>query len=550
MRCKKGSLATFAWLTVCAVALGACGDNRIGRAFESILPDPGEYVYGAVVADDSAAVVAAQEIIAKGGTAADAAVALYFTMAVTMPSVASIGGGGVCMVHNPRTGKTEMLDFIGSVPASGLASGDRPSAVPGNIRGMAALHGKLGRLPWSTLLEKAETLARQGHIVSKRTAQDLARAAGPLFADAPARRVFATGAGDPVAQGYPIRQVELGAALGQIRARGAGAFYTGSLGDRFIHGVRQAGGTLTKKDLREYTPYWRPAVSVPFGGDVFHTVGHPVLAGMVAAQMWRMLVTDDRYAKTPAEERPHLLAEVARRALAGRSEWISANGSASKRVERWLSPEQARRLMSDYRPSQAGTETGRAPRDFNENRSGSGFVVVDGAGMTVACTVTLYNPFGTGRLVPGIGAFLAQAPGLGSRNPFALAPVIVTDSRGRLFRFAVAGTGGETLASAIVNVAARTILDKEPLKDAIASGRIHWASAENAVAVEPSETAPRIGTLIGRGHNVRRRRDLGRLNAIHCPTGLPTPSPRKVRCSPEADNRGEGFGATFLIELE
>jgi gamma-glutamyltranspeptidase/glutathione hydrolase len=549
---NKGSLTMAVVVASGMIALSGCGNGKFSERMGRLLPDATPYIYGAVVADEPGAVAAAQEILARGGTAADAAVSLYFTLAVTMPSVASLGGGGTCLVHDPKRKRTEMLDFIAPAPASGLAQGDRPSAVPGNVRGMAVLHSRYGRLRWVDLLAKAEGLARGGVLLPPQTEQDLARAAGPLFADAQAKAVFAAQSGAPLAAGDTLRQVELGATLAQIRARGAGAFYTGPMADRVVAGAVRAGGTLTKDDLRAFVPQWRAAPAVAFDDGRLHVAAAPALAGLSAAQMWQMLVTDGRYVGAPAEERMHLLAEVTRRALYERREWLGLNGNADAETGRILSSERARSLMSNYDPEAVtpASAFGGSPAELQENPSGTGFVVVDGTGLAVACTVTLYNPFGTGRLVPGIGAFLAQAPGVGSRNPYSLGPVIVTDADNMVFRFAAAGAGGAAVPPAIVNVAARTLLDGEPLSDAMKGGRIFASPAHTSVVVETAESEPRVETLVRRGHDVRRLDGLGRLNVIYCASGLPVDSLRYAKCSPETDNRGDGFGMTFLLQRE
>lgn len=552
MRSNKGSRSLVTALVLALTALTGCSGGNLTEKLGKMLPDPTPYIYAAVVADEPTAVVAAQEMLARGGTAADAAVSLYFTLAVTLPSVASLGGGGACLVHDPKAKRTEMLDFIAPAPASDLAQGERPSAVPGNVRGMAVLHSRYGRLPWAELLLKAESLARGGVMLARPAALDLARAATPLFADEQARAVFATRGGAPLAEGDTVRQVELGATLGQIRMRGAGAFYTGPLADRLVSGVARAGGTLTKADLRAFVPQWRSAPAVDFDGGRLFVAGPPALAGLAAAEMWQMLVTDGRYAGAPAEERMHLLAEVTRRALNERGEWLAANGNASAEAKRLLSAERARSLMSNYDPELATPPSAFSGGSANaqENPSGTGFIVVDGTGLAVACTVTLYNPFGTGRLVPGIGTFLAQAPGVGSRNPYSLGPVIVTDSDNSAFRFAAAGAGGAAVPPAIVNVAARTLLDGEPLADAMKGGRVYASPANTSVIVESSESEPRVETLTRRGHDVRRLDALGRLNVVYCASGLPVGSLRNAKCSPESDNRGDGLGATLLLQLE
>lgn len=178
---------------LCAGLLG-CADNQAERTHDRIPPDPGDTRYGAIASDEPSATIAARDILLQGGTAADAAVALYFTLAVTAPSVASLGAGGVCLVHNPISGKVDVLDFI--APASVNAAGrGRPSAIPTGVRGMGALHARYGRLPWSKSLAHAEKLARSGQSVTRILADDLTRARGRIFADARVRRLFADRAG-------------------------------------------------------------------------------------------------------------------------------------------------------------------------------------------------------------------------------------------------------------------------------------------------------------------------------------------------------------------
>lgn len=556
MGCNKGFLRRVAVLSLGFLGLGAglsaCGGNAITDRLGRILPDPTEYIFAAVVADDPTAVTAAQEIVTRGGSAADAAVALYFTMAVTMPSVASLGGGGVCLVHDPKRKRTEMLDFVATVPKSGLAKGDRPSAVPGNVRGMAVLHNRYGRLAWAELLAKAESLARGGVIMSSAAAQELARAAGPLFADEQVRAVFATRSGQPYGAGDSMRQVDLAVTLGQIRAHGAGAFYTGNLANRLVAGVERAGGSLAKSDLRDMVPQWRAAPSIPFEEGKLFVAGPPALGGVATAQMWQMLMTDARYREAPAEERLHLLAEVARRALNDRRKLLIANGSVDGEAEQLLSAQHARSLMSNYDPGAATPVTAfqARPEDTQENPSGTGFIVVDGTGLAVACNVTLYNSFGTGRVVPGIGIFLAQAPGVGSRNPYSLSPVIVTGPEGKIFRFAAAGAGGGAVPPAIINVAARTLLDGTPLIDAMTGGRVYANPASPSVVVETSESPPRVETLVRRGHDVHQLDALARLNVIHCESGLPVDSLRNAKCSAGSDSGRKGLGSTLLIQLD
>ncbi|MEE9250468.1 MAG: gamma-glutamyltransferase, partial [Alphaproteobacteria bacterium] len=216
-----------------AVALGGCSSEgpELGTVGHV------EGFLGGVAADEPRAVLVARDVLSAGGTATDAAVALYFALSVTLPSAASLGGGGICVVFDRKSDRVEALDFTARAPA-GRRTG-RPSAVPGNPRGMFALHAKYGRLRWAQLVAPAEKLARFGSSVSRALAWHLS-AAGPLLADRESRRVFARSDGTPLREGDIIEQLDLAVVLSLLR-RSPGQFYSGPFARQLVKAVRRAG---------------------------------------------------------------------------------------------------------------------------------------------------------------------------------------------------------------------------------------------------------------------------------------------------------------------
>src|SRR5262249_48757175 len=140
---------------------------------------------GAAVADEPRAAVIGRDVLGANGTAADAAVAMYFTLAVTLPSSAALGGGGICLAHDHEKKETLALDFLPrAAPGGGVA-------LPGNARGMAALHARYGRLKWSQLVSPAENLAAAGTPASRALAREVATAGDKLLNDPEVARIFA-----------------------------------------------------------------------------------------------------------------------------------------------------------------------------------------------------------------------------------------------------------------------------------------------------------------------------------------------------------------------
>ncbi len=471
--------------------------------------------------------MAAQPASSAGGTAADAAVALYFALAVTYPATASLGGGGSCLIYRPGrklgTDTTEVVEFAARASTVEGRIGDRPSAVPTAIRGMAALHARYGALRWENLLAPAENLARFGFEMSRAFAHDLSLAAGPLLEYDGARRLFADTKGDPLGEGDSIAMLDLAGVLAQLRLRGPGDFYTGALALRLVAAVTAAGGTLSLEELRVVMPAWRATATLAVGNETLHTAPPPSEGGLAAARLFAALADEDRYTKAGADERPHLVAEASLRAR-------DARGAS-------LDPASVRTLMTGYDPVRhqpARRDEAHPP----VNPAGTSFAVVDRAGMAVGCTLSLNNLFGTGRVAPGLGIVLAAAP-RGADPATAFTPAMLVNHNSHQVFLVAAASGGAGAPSALAAVLRGALIERTPLAAALAAPRLHNGGVPDRTYVEPGLAGAPAKVLQERGHILEVVHEIGRVNAIACLGGLPR-SPQT--CAFGTDPRGFGLG--------
>lgn len=546
-------------LAVAAALLAGCGGGEDAKSksgvLSSIFPgddsreeqqskqvDSGLVFFGVAAGDEPNAVAAAEEAMKFGGTAADAAVAMALTMTVTMPSSVSLGGGGVCIVHDPNEGKTEVIDFIAPPGTPGPRT-DRPSAVPTLLRGLAALHIRYGQSDLRGLLAATEKKARFGHVVSRASARELALAAKPLFQDPRARKIFAKPDGSPYAEGDRIVQTDLADTYAALRMHGITDFYKGALAERVVRAAQDAGGSLTMDDLSRYVPHWRKPVSVAFGDLVVNFVPAPAGGGIGGGLIWNMLAVGNRFQNAVGVARAHLLLETAKRAFAARPQWLKSVGS-EKAEKAFADPKVARGLMADFNPAAAtpAAQLDPPPMPVPENPSGTSFVIVDLVGLAVACNLTNYNLFGTGRVAPGTGIVLAAAPGHGDRNALSLGPVLVYETEGKAFRFAAAGSGGAAATTATAGVLATSLQQGVPLDQAIAAPRVHHSGAPDVAVLEESVPAEIKAGLERLGHKTVVVPSLGRVNAAECPLGLDAKTD-SIACFVYADPRGAGMSA-------
>lgn len=400
-----------------AAALAACGgiNNVSNTLLGTGRPAQGQPGYvqgflGGVAADEPRAALVARDILSAGGTAADAAVALGFTLAVTLPSRAGLGGGGGCLAYAPGSksankGVPEAVMFTPLAPASPGANADRPAAVPMLPRGLYLLHARYGRLPFESLIVPAEQLARFGTPTPRALVKDLSLVAGPLFADPNARAVFSHD-GTPLVEGQPLVQPALAATLTQIRVEGVGDFYTGGLARRIEQASPLAGGPLSLADLRGALPTLGQPIILPYRNDKVAFVPPPADGGLAAAAAFKVLAAD-----------PAALAAAAARALEVAARWREGGVDGQSLLSATSLP-----------------EVGLPPLPASTS-----FVTLDRDGGAVACAISMDNLFGTGRVLPGLGFLLAASPS--AVPPPLYAAAIDWNDNIHSFRAAVGGSG-------------------------------------------------------------------------------------------------------------
>jgi gamma-glutamyltranspeptidase/glutathione hydrolase len=240
--------------------------------------------FAAVAADESRAAEIGRDILQSGGNAIDAAVAMYFAMAVTLPSAASLGASGACIVHDAKTRAGEAFVF-GPVPAPGGIRGV-PITVPSGVRAVTLMHVRHGQARWEATVAPAERLARLGVPVSRALARDLQAGAAALGADSEARRIFGRGTGTAVTEGDSFVQTDLAATLGVLRQRGGVDLSQGALARLVSEQISQLGGSMPLETIRSAIPQASAPADERYGGFRVYVAPAP-MAGASALAGWK-----------------------------------------------------------------------------------------------------------------------------------------------------------------------------------------------------------------------------------------------------------------------
>jgi gamma-glutamyltranspeptidase / glutathione hydrolase len=382
----------------------------------------------AVATSHPLATTAALDVLQRGGTAADAAVAAAAVLNVVEPHMTGIGGDMFALLWSAREQRLVGLESVGAAGAlmtpEGLAAaghrfvpirGVEAVTVPGALAGWAALVERYGRQSLADVLAPAIRLAEEGFPVSPIIAREWRETAEVLRQDPGAKATYLMDGERGPEAGEWVRNPDLAATLRRIAAEGPAALYGGELGRRIADHVRAAGGFLTPEDLARHRPRWVEPVSAPFRGYRLWQMPPPG-QGIAALQMLRILDGYDLevMGHNTAPYLHHLI-EAKKLAFADLAAHVSDPDHMAVSTHRLLSDEYIRTRRDALDPRRAAERADPGPALTASETIY--LTVADAEGNMVSFINSIYWAFGAGVVVPGTG-FALQNRGAG----FSLEP--------------------------------------------------------------------------------------------------------------------------------
>jgi gamma-glutamyltranspeptidase/glutathione hydrolase len=465
-----------------------------------------------VIAANPLAAQAGIEVLKRGGSAVDAAIAVQAMLSLVEPQSSGLGGGAFLSYYNASTMRVSVYDGREVAPAQASESmfldaagkplpfreavlSGRATGVPGVVRMLAAAHGEHGRLPWATLFGDAERTADEGFTVSPRLARIVA-GSSPQGRTPDALAYFRQRpSGALIKAGDRLRNPDYAAFLRRLAAEGPKAMYAGSTAARIVQRTRAAplGGSMTLADLANYSPVKREALCRPYRITIICTPPPPS-SGVGLLQLMAILERTDIAARGPDDPQAwFLFAEASRIMYADRDIYVGDPAFTSVPVAGMLDEayvDSRRKLIGRTAgpPPAAGVPAGAriTPADTTPEPAGtSHFIVRDRAGNVVSMTTTVESIFGSGRMVDGFflnnqmtdfaftprdaqGRPAANAVAPGKRPRSSMAPTILLTRDGR-FAGAFGSAGGNAILAYVAKSMVAAVDWKMPVQQAIAA---------------------------------------------------------------------------------
>jgi gamma-glutamyltranspeptidase/glutathione hydrolase len=389
---------------------------------------------GIVATSHVQASVAGAQILAKGGSAVDAAIAANAVLGVTEPMMNGIGGDLFAIYWDAKSRKLCGLNSSGWAPqgltVDHLRSKDvtkMPQAgidtvtVPGTVAGWNALHTRFGKLAWREIFQPAIHYAHDGYPVPELIHGFWEEVADRISRDPESRRVYLPN-GKPPAIGQVFSNPDLAYALQLIADEGAPAFYKGKITQAILATSRDLGGTMSAEDLEAFSPEWVDPISTTYRGWTVYELP-PNGQGMAALEMLNLMETSPASTDGPSSTSElHKKIEAMKLSYADLHRYDADPRFAKVPVQGLLSKEYAKDRARLIDANQANCEPGPGKPPSSETTYLS---VVDSEGNIVSLIQSNYAEFGSGITVRGMG-FALQNRGalfsLDSASPNVLVP--------------------------------------------------------------------------------------------------------------------------------
>ena len=512
-------------------------------------------LHGMAVSQSELASNVGARVLAEGGNAVDAATAIAFTLAVTLPRAGNLSGDGFMTLYRADTKKVTVIDFRSVAPraakldmflrqdgkeAPEASVGYRAPAVPGTVAGLWLAHQKYGRTNWKKLVEPARLMAQDGIVLSADEAFVFSWGRKRLSASDAALKTFLKADGSLYAAGERLRQPALAWTLGEIAKGGADAFYKGEIARRFAADMARHGGLITQDDLAAYRAIEREPLHGTYRGYSLYTPP-PASGGATLLNMLNILENFDVTGSgLGSAETEHLLAETMRLGHRDRVKHLGDIDFATVPLKGLLSKEygaQRAKLIDRTKASKNADVKSGDPFAY-ESPNTTHFSVADRDGNVVSMTYTLGSDFGSGVMVDGAGfllnnqmnnfsheaAYRAAARGealppnamqSGKRMMSTMMPTLVfKDEKPWL---AVGTPGGGRIINTILQVLVNVIDFKLNIDEATHQPRI--SQNEGPLEVEPNFNPDTLALLRAKGHDIKQSETMGSAQSIAIENG-------------------------------
>ena len=510
--------------------------------------------HGMVSSQEALATRAGVDILKQGGNAVDAAVAVGFALAVTLPRAGNIGGGGFMLVHLAEPNKTIAIDYREMAPSKahrdmylneqgdavaklsrehGLAVG-----VPGTVMGMELALEKYGTMTMKQVMAAAITMASEGITVTPDLSTSLIGLKRRIAQWPSSAEVFYKADGSNYQVGDVLKQAELAHSLSLIAKQGSKGFYQGETAQKLVAAVQDAGGIMTLDDLKQYKVVERKPVTGDYRGYKVVSMPPPSSGGVHIVEMLNILETFpiDKLGHNTAATL-HLMTEAMRRAYADRSEYLGDPDFYKVPVEALTSKDYARTLASQIAINKATPSSEIKPGKLipYESDQTTHYSVVDKWGNAVANTYTLNFSYGSGLVAKGTGILLnnemddfSAKPGTpngyglvggeansveGNKRPLSsMSPTIVMKD-GKPF-IITGSPGGSRIITTTMQIIMNVIDHDLNIAEATAAPRIHHQWLPDVLRVEHSLNRDTIELLEAKGHKVSVGNAIGSTQSI------------------------------------
>ena len=527
---------------------------------------------GMVVSQNNLSSDLGLEILNMGGNAIDAAVAIGFSLAVTLPRAGNLGGGGFMLVYIKESEEIFYIDYRSKSPLNSnlenifeiinktnkplttvpedfdydlfdlLDEGYKASALPGTVAGLLEAHSRFGKLSLKKVLTPVIKQATDGIVVS----YDLHKAIEStprLLKDPESKRIYFKN-NKPIQENSILKLPDLAKTITLIAEKGRDGFYKGVTAKKVVQAMNKNNGLISIEDFNTYEPYIRKPISTVYRSNKVYTAGPPSGGGITLLTALNILSYFD-LAKYQSNSLTtyHLFSEALRRGHTNRSSEVGDPVFYDVPVNKLLSKDRTRELASTIKLNKATKTSLIKPLSIiNESRDTTHYSVIDSDGNAVSNTYTLGASFGSGVTIPGTGILMNNqmnnlmfksgdvakegrgvSPGNrfkpGKRPMSTMAPVMVFNESNEL-TLITGSPGGSYIPGAILRVVTGVIDFDLNIGDATMLPRVHKDWPYEGIDYEKTLSSDIVKGLNKLGHKTFSNKTMGSTQSIHIIDGI------------------------------